>query len=146
MSDKELQRHVADALGWEPSVDAADVGVSVDNGVVTLRGDVPTVRGEIGCRTRHASRVWCQGCRQRHQRSVGRRVPAYRLGHRTGCRELGPVERGGAGESSVRCGQQRLDYALGDGALELSKDGGRASGSIWPACEASGTTSSSSRK
>ena len=42
MTDRELQRHLEDGLGWEPSVDAADVGVSVDNGVVTLRGDVST--------------------------------------------------------------------------------------------------------
>ncbi len=42
MTDRELQRHVEDALGWEPSFDAADIGVSVDNGVVTLRGDVKT--------------------------------------------------------------------------------------------------------
>jgi osmotically-inducible protein OsmY len=40
MTDRELQRHVEDALAWEPSVDAADIGVSVDTGVVTLRGDV----------------------------------------------------------------------------------------------------------
>jgi VCBS repeat-containing protein len=36
----ELKRHVESALEWEPSVDAADIGVSVDAGVVTLRGDV----------------------------------------------------------------------------------------------------------
>ena len=42
MTDRELQRHVEDALGWEPSFDAADIGVSVDNGIVTLRGDVKT--------------------------------------------------------------------------------------------------------
>jgi len=42
MTDRELQRHVEDALGWEPSFDAADIGVSVDNGVVTLRGDIAT--------------------------------------------------------------------------------------------------------
>jgi osmotically-inducible protein OsmY len=42
MTDKELKRHVEDALNWEPSFDAADIGVSVDNGVVTLRGDVTT--------------------------------------------------------------------------------------------------------
>jgi osmotically-inducible protein OsmY len=42
MTDRELQRHVEDALGWEPSFDAADIGVTVDNSVVTLRGDVAT--------------------------------------------------------------------------------------------------------
>lgn len=40
MTDRELQRQVEDALSWEPSFDAADIGVSVDNGVVTLRGDI----------------------------------------------------------------------------------------------------------
>jgi osmotically-inducible protein OsmY len=42
MTDREVQRRVEDALGWEPSFNAADIGVSVDNGVVTLRGDVAT--------------------------------------------------------------------------------------------------------
>jgi osmotically-inducible protein OsmY len=42
MTDRELQRNVEDALAWEPSFDAADVGVTVDNSVVTLRGDVST--------------------------------------------------------------------------------------------------------
>ena len=40
MTDRELQEHVQNALDWEPSVDAAEIGVSVDGGVVTLRGDV----------------------------------------------------------------------------------------------------------
>jgi len=42
MTDRELQRHVEDALAWEPSVDAANIGVSVDNGVVTMNGEVGT--------------------------------------------------------------------------------------------------------
>jgi len=42
MTDRELQQHVQNALDWEPSVDATEVGVTVDNGVVTLRGDVPS--------------------------------------------------------------------------------------------------------
>jgi osmotically-inducible protein OsmY len=40
MTDRELQEHVQKALDWEPSIDAADIGVSVADGVVTLRGDV----------------------------------------------------------------------------------------------------------
>jgi VCBS repeat-containing protein len=40
MTDMDLKRHIESALEWEPSVDAADLGVSVDAGVVTLRGDV----------------------------------------------------------------------------------------------------------
>lgn len=42
MTDREIQKHVQNALDWEPSVDAADVGVTVDNGVVTLLGPVKT--------------------------------------------------------------------------------------------------------
>ncbi len=42
MTDRELQRHVEDALAWEPSVDAANIGVSADNGVVTMNGEVGT--------------------------------------------------------------------------------------------------------
>ena len=40
MTDKELKQHVQDALEWEPSVNASDIGVAVDDGVVTLRGSV----------------------------------------------------------------------------------------------------------
>jgi len=40
MTDKELKHQVQNALDWEPSLDATDVGVSVDQGVVTLRGNV----------------------------------------------------------------------------------------------------------
>jgi osmotically-inducible protein OsmY len=42
MTDTQLQTNVQDALAWEPSIDSADIGVSVGAGVVTLRGDVKT--------------------------------------------------------------------------------------------------------
>jgi len=42
MSDSELQRDVLSELRWEPSVDAAHIGVSVKNGIVTLSGHVPS--------------------------------------------------------------------------------------------------------
>jgi osmotically-inducible protein OsmY len=42
MTDRQLQEHVQNALDWDPSIDAADIGVTVDKGVVTLRGDVKT--------------------------------------------------------------------------------------------------------
>jgi osmotically-inducible protein OsmY len=40
MTDKDLKQHVQSALDWEPSLDATDIGVSVDDAVVTLRGNV----------------------------------------------------------------------------------------------------------
>ena len=33
-----MQRDVLDELAWEPSVDAAEIGVSIENGVVILNG------------------------------------------------------------------------------------------------------------
>ena len=40
MTDRELKQHVQNALDWEPGIDAGDIGVSVDESVVTLRGTV----------------------------------------------------------------------------------------------------------
>src|SRR3954462_12441434 len=40
MTDSELQLDVLNELKWEPSVNAAHVGVSVKDGVVTLTGHV----------------------------------------------------------------------------------------------------------
>src|SRR6516164_3325247 len=42
-TDKELQRDVLDELAWKPSVDAAEIGVSVENGVVILNGVVKSL-------------------------------------------------------------------------------------------------------
>ncbi|HVU81107.1 MAG TPA: BON domain-containing protein [Rhodanobacteraceae bacterium] len=41
MNDKELRQLVVDELEYEPSIDAADIGVTAENGVVTLSGHVP---------------------------------------------------------------------------------------------------------
>ncbi len=42
MMDKLLKQHVENAFEWEPSLDASDIAVAVDEGVVTLRGTVGT--------------------------------------------------------------------------------------------------------
>lgn len=41
MDDKSLKRLIDDELDFEPSIDAADIGVTVENGIVTLSGHVP---------------------------------------------------------------------------------------------------------
>ncbi len=41
-TDAELQKDVMDEIKWEPSVTAAEIGVSAADGVVTLNGTVPT--------------------------------------------------------------------------------------------------------
>lgn len=48
MTDRQLQENVQAALDWEPSVDTADIGVTVEKGVVTLRGDVKTYAEKAG--------------------------------------------------------------------------------------------------
>jgi osmotically-inducible protein OsmY len=40
MSDKTLQLKVLEALDWEPSVEAEHISVTVDDGIVTLKGHV----------------------------------------------------------------------------------------------------------
>jgi osmotically-inducible protein OsmY len=42
MTDAELRDQVQKALDWEPSLDAGAIGVTVDQGVVTLLGEVKT--------------------------------------------------------------------------------------------------------
>jgi osmotically-inducible protein OsmY len=44
LGDRDLQEEVLAALDWEPGVDAAQIGVSVSDRVVTLRGTVPTLQ------------------------------------------------------------------------------------------------------
>lgn len=39
-TDRQLQKDVIEELGWDPSVDAARVGVEVKDGIVTLSGSV----------------------------------------------------------------------------------------------------------
>lgn len=42
MKDTELRQDVIEELEFEPSIDAADIGVAVEDGTVTLTGHVPT--------------------------------------------------------------------------------------------------------
>jgi osmotically-inducible protein OsmY len=41
-NDAQLQKDVMEELKWEPRVTASEIGVSANNGVVTLSGTVPT--------------------------------------------------------------------------------------------------------
>ena len=42
MTDSTLRQDIIDELDFEPSIDAADIGVAVENGIVTLSGHVST--------------------------------------------------------------------------------------------------------
>lgn len=47
INDLDLRQDLLDALEFEPSVDAASIGVAVEKGVVTLTGHVPTYAQKI---------------------------------------------------------------------------------------------------
>lgn len=48
MDDRQLQQKVLDELDFDPSIDAANIGVAVDDGVVTLTGHVSSYAEKLG--------------------------------------------------------------------------------------------------
>jgi len=56
MDDLSLKKDVEEELQWEPSIDAAAIGVAVKDGVVTLTGHVPSYAEKMAA-ARAAARV-----------------------------------------------------------------------------------------
>lgn len=56
MDDLEIKRTVESELSWEPSVDAAQIGVAVKDGIVTLSGRIPSYWEKVAAE-RAAARV-----------------------------------------------------------------------------------------
>ena len=52
MNDLELKRSVETELNWEPSIDAAEIGVAAKDGVVTLSGHVKSFCDRLHARHR----------------------------------------------------------------------------------------------
>jgi osmotically-inducible protein OsmY len=57
MSNDELAGKVADELSYDPKVDNSAIAVSADNGAVTLRGTVGSLREKREAK-KDAERVW----------------------------------------------------------------------------------------
>ena len=57
MNNNVLRQDIIDELEFEPSIDAANIGIAVDNGVVTLTGHVSTYAQKFAA-VRAASRVY----------------------------------------------------------------------------------------
>ncbi len=55
--DVNLQNRVSEALEFEPGIHAEKIGVTVEDGVITLVGEVPTYAEKFGA-VRTAKRVW----------------------------------------------------------------------------------------
>jgi hypothetical protein len=66
MDDKALRQNIIDELDFEPSINAANIGVAVEKGVVTLTGHVESHAEKIAAE-RAVERV--RGVRQSRKRS-----------------------------------------------------------------------------
>ena len=51
MTDKQLRQDILDELDFEPSIDAAHIGVAADRGVVTLSGHVSSYSEKLAAET-----------------------------------------------------------------------------------------------
>ena len=51
MDDKVLRQSIIDALDFDPSIDAANIGVTVDNGIVTLTGHTGSYAEKVAAET-----------------------------------------------------------------------------------------------
>jgi osmotically-inducible protein OsmY len=56
MDDKALRQNIIDELGFEPSINAANIGVAVEKGIVTLTGHVESYAEKIA-----AEKPWTLG-------------------------------------------------------------------------------------
>ena len=82
MNDRLLRRHVLDELEFEPSIEAAGIGVSAKDGVVTLSGRVSTYAQKLVAE-RAAWRVrGVQAVAQEIEVSYGSEIPDENIAHR----------------------------------------------------------------
>lgn len=102
-SDRDLQKDVLAALEWEPGVDAAQIGVTVSDSVVTLRGTVPTL----------------------HQKWTAERATRHLIGVRAVANDLDVSPTGNAARSDsaiaeVAANALEWDSAVPDGAVKVT--------------------------
>ena len=119
--DTELRRDVLDELEWEPSIDAAEIGVAAHDGVVTLTGTVKSYSEKLAAE-RAAKRV--QGVKA-VANDIEVRLPG------TAERTDSDIARAavdalkwrtlGAGRADQGRGEQGLDHPRGGGRLAVSE-------------------------
>jgi hypothetical protein len=118
MTDLELKKSVEAELNWEPSVNAAEIGVAVKDGVVTLTGRVDSYWEKMAAE-RSAARV------------AGVRAIANELEIHL------PFSSERTDEDIARAALNRLEWSISVpgryGRLAISENGGRRSGaeSCW---------------
>jgi hypothetical protein len=94
MTDQELRQNVIDELNFEPSVNAAHIGVAADDGVVTLSGHVSSyaekVAAEQAVRRPNHKQTADDEIAQRCARASESK-PIARPKHKTRYKELEPI-------------------------------------------------------
>jgi osmotically-inducible protein OsmY len=94
-TDRDLQENVLAALDWEPELDAAQIGVSVSDGIVTLRGIVTTA----------------------HQKWTAERVTRHVIGVRAVANDLDVSPTGHAARSDPAIAEAAADALEWDSAV-----------------------------
>jgi hypothetical protein len=74
-TDTELQQDVTYELQWEPSIEAAEIGVSVRDGIVTLSGYVDSyIKRWSPIKIRNSERDLCEIINRRRYRYDNRKT------------------------------------------------------------------------
>jgi osmotically-inducible protein OsmY len=102
-TDRDLQEDVLEALEWEPELDVAQIGVSVTDGVVTLRGPVATA----------------------HQKWTAERATRHLIGVRAVANDLevspaGPASRSDSAIAEAVADALEWDSAVPDHAIKAT--------------------------
>lgn len=78
MSDLSLRKTILEELEFQPHIDAANIGVSVENGIVTLSGHVNTyaqkVNAERAVKAIKAYAPWPRKSRSGWKKALARRM------------------------------------------------------------------------
>ena len=103
MGDKTLRQFIIDELDFEPSIDSANIGVAVENGVVTLSGHVATYAEKIAA-----------------ERTVQRIKGVKAIAQEIEVRYPDQAKRSDD-EIAQRQGRKRLGNLIGHGPMAISK-------------------------
>ena len=115
MDDKVLRQFIMDELDFEPSIDSANIGVAVENGVVTLSGHVASYAEKIAAE-RAVQRV--KSVKAIAQEIEVRYPDQAKRSDRIGHPEM---ERAGSGGQHPSQGRKRVANLIGHGPMAISK-------------------------
>ena len=120
-TDERLREAVSHQLSWDPELDATLVGVSAQDGIVTLSGFVETYGAKLAASARRAASM-ASGGRQR-ARGGSRPSASTRTSPRMRSRRCATVS---TCRRHHRDGPQRLRHARGQRRMDVPEDGRRA--------------------